>query len=403
MKSEKKYECTIGGCPTARGRPPNRVICRSSFDAETMCFHLKEVPAEPERKKIYQCNSPDYCNLRDTIEPPCPQECGSCNHLKEKTCIGVHFPEGFDGLRTTIQYALPYMGKGTYYQQAHFIALQVREWQNNTSKIPGTLYRREESAEPTSCKPAEPEKRYECAIGNKRYSNRPPRGCHIRFPSWKNCTDDGLPCHNLKDKTEKAFLEAMKEKFAVEPELVICPRADGTDNDDPCHNINCSHRNPHKQEEGCRISRKMISSLKCGGFMSCHPYDLKTIEERERKQVEDKPHENQCETCKRKGGCYFHPGMAKQQGLDVDHPITIPEFIERFGCASYIDEHGAVGDQLAELYEQLGNLYHLRGDRQKSAIFYGVMVLLKQQKFSPEEIHEELQETLKEIAKIRQQ
>jgi hypothetical protein len=58
-------------------------------------------------------------------------------------------------------------------------------------------------------------------------------------------------------------------------------------------------------------------------------------------------------------------------------------------------------EQLTELYEQLGNLYYSRGDKTRSEIFYGVMVMLKQQKFSPEEIPDELQKTMAEIEKIR--
>ena len=59
-------------------------------------------------------------------------------------------------------------------------------------------------------------------------------------------------------------------------------------------------------------------------------------------------------------------------------------------------------DKLTELYEQFGNLYHLRRDKPRSEIFYGVMVLLKQQKFSPGEIDDELQKTMAEIEKIRE-
>jgi hypothetical protein len=59
-------------------------------------------------------------------------------------------------------------------------------------------------------------------------------------------------------------------------------------------------------------------------------------------------------------------------------------------------------DKLTELYEQFGNLYHLRRDKPRSEIFYGVMVLLKQQKFSPGEIDDELQKTMAEIEEIRE-
>jgi hypothetical protein len=42
--------------------------------------------------------------------------------------------------------------------------------------------------------------------------------------------------------------------------------------------------------------------------------------------------DNGCQTT----GCYFHPDMGtKEQGLDTETVIPIPEFIRRFGCASY--------------------------------------------------------------------
>lgn len=58
-------------------------------------------------------------------------------------------------------------------------------------------------------------------------------------------------------------------------------------------------------------------------------------------------------------------------------------------------------DKLTELYEQFGNLYYVKGDKTRSEIFYGVMVLLKQQKFTPGEIDDELQKTIAEIEKVR--
>jgi hypothetical protein len=56
----------------------------------------------------------------------------------------LDFPEGNDGLICTIQYALPHMPKAGYYTQAVFIADRIREWQNNPSKIPGTILRKQE-------------------------------------------------------------------------------------------------------------------------------------------------------------------------------------------------------------------------------------------------------------------
>ena len=47
-------------------------------------------------------------------------------------------------------------------------------------------------------------------------------------------------------------------------------------------------------------------------------------------------HPNRCLNGCKTVGCYFHPNMeTKAQGLDTDHPITIPVFIERFGCGRY--------------------------------------------------------------------
>jgi len=80
-------------------------------------------------------------------------------------------------------------------------------------------------------------------------------------------------------------------------------------------------------------------------------------------------------------------------GYDVDSKT----FVDKIRGGSYVDI-----DQLSELYEQLGNLYYLKGDRVRSEIFYGVMVLLKQQKFSPDEIPNELKKTIDEIKKLRQ-
>ena len=47
-------------------------------------------------------------------------------------------------------------------------------------------------------------------------------------------------------------------------------------------------------------------------------------------------HPNRCLNGCKTVGCYFHPNMGtKAQGIDTDHPITIPVFIERFGCGRY--------------------------------------------------------------------
>ena len=59
-------------------------------------------------------------------------------------------------------------------------------------------------------------------------------------------------------------------------------------------------------------------------------------------------------------------------------------------------------DDYIELYEKFGNLYYLLGDYKRSEIFYGVMVLLKQQQFDPTIVKRELDETDKTIYKIRE-
>lgn len=47
-------------------------------------------------------------------------------------------------------------------------------------------------------------------------------------------------------------------------------------------------------------------------------------------------HPQRCDNNCPNEGCYFHPKMGiKERGLDIDHPITIREFVRRFGCACY--------------------------------------------------------------------
>jgi hypothetical protein len=55
----------------------------------------------------------------------------------------LKFPEGHKGLVCTIQNALPYIPDAGYYQQAVFIADKIKEWQNDPSKIPGTVWKRD--------------------------------------------------------------------------------------------------------------------------------------------------------------------------------------------------------------------------------------------------------------------
>lgn len=57
-------------------------------------------------------------------------------------------------------------------------------------------------------------------------------------------------------------------------------------------------------------------------------------------------------------------------------------------------------NELAECYELFGNYAHMKGDKKRSEIFFGVMVLLKQQKFDPSVIGKEIHDTRKALAKL---
>jgi hypothetical protein len=70
--------------------------------------------------------------------------------------------------------------------------------------------------------------------------------------------------------------------------------------------------------------------------------------------LEPEPSKFQCNTCKIKY-CYFQPDMAADRGLDVDHPITIPVFISRFGCASHSHIRNETLDEVVELIEGMGH------------------------------------------------
>lgn len=49
-----------------------------------------------------------------------------------------------------------------------------------------------------------------------------------------------------------------------------------------------------------------------------------------------KLHHMRCNNKCMRQGCYFHPKMGtKERGLDIEHVVPIPTFINRFGCASY--------------------------------------------------------------------
>lgn len=56
--------------------------------------------------------------------------------------MALTFPEGKEGLVTTIQYALPYCKGKTYYESAVFIVDKIEEWINDPSRIPGTILKK---------------------------------------------------------------------------------------------------------------------------------------------------------------------------------------------------------------------------------------------------------------------
>lgn len=64
------------------------------------------------------------------------------------------------------------------------------------------------------------------------------------------------------------------------------------------------------------------------------------------------------------------------------------------------EEREAVLTELAECYELLGNIYHVRHEAKRSEIFYGVMTLLKQQKFDPKIIQKEISDCKKQLGKM---
>jgi hypothetical protein len=84
------------------------------------------------------------------------------------------------------------------------------------------------------------------------------------------------------------------------------------------------------------------------------------------------PSPNQCKTCERVG-CYFNPEIGtKEHGLDIDHPITIPCFIERFGCASHSPLHHnqtpTTEEKIQEIYNKADELSNLSGFRKGYAV-----------------------------------
>jgi hypothetical protein len=78
---------------------------------------------------------------------------------------------------------------------------------------------------------------------------------------------------------------------------------------------------------------------------------------------------------------YFFNRIRKPGGKDLQPVFILDEFIE--------------------LYELYGKLYYQIGDYKRSEIFYGIMVLLKQQRYDPEIMQTELIEARKLIRKTQ--
>lgn len=91
----------------------------------------------------------------------------------------LKFPEGHKGLIKTIQYALPHCNDMTYYQSAVFIADRIKEWENDPTKIPGTIYRKQEEEPETKIK-------YKCTYTALEGAACPVMG-RYKFPHPSHC------------------------------------------------------------------------------------------------------------------------------------------------------------------------------------------------------------------------
>ena len=97
----------------------------------------------------------------------------------------------------------------------------------------------------------------------------------------------------------------------------------------------------------------------------------KALKQMQEKTMTPAPHPLRCETCKREG-CYFHPskaiwrnGMIPQKAISINNPISIPEFINRFGCAS----HSASSDVLDKVISLIVlNTPEMEGKRMRITI-----------------------------------
>lgn len=175
--------------------------------------------------------------------------------------MALKFPVGHEGLVTTIQYALPNCKGLTYYQSAVLIAEKISEWEKDPTKIPGTIYRKEDFKETSADRSVHP-------------------------------------------KQNARFDEAVQ---------------------------NCKNKMLAEQKQ-CQYS--------------CYGCTLYSDLQRSK---------HWCNTCQR-SGCYFHPVMANRTGFDIQKPISIPTFIERFGCASHTgfrDEQNIRKDERERLLREL--------------------------------------------------
>jgi hypothetical protein len=92
---------------------------------------------EPAGKNENILPIPDGTLILNPAEPDTEYPTKHINKYVEK------FPEGYDALVCTIQYALPCLPEKGFWTQAKFIADKIVEWQKDRSKIPGTTYKRE--------------------------------------------------------------------------------------------------------------------------------------------------------------------------------------------------------------------------------------------------------------------
>ena len=219
--------------------------------------------------------------------------CGGCSPAcsnRREVPAEYGFPEGHDGLITTIQYALPKCDGQTYYKIAVFIAERIQEWLKDPSKIPGTVLRREVPVEPERppiiCNGCHPKPCSGCRWENERCNHRPStKGDHLcRYfsepaePELVICPDMKFNClraecfHATAHKKHGIYNTqgALCQRTAMgcvpykPEEKVVCPVT--------CMVATCSHRAPHKKESDCDVVCKQGSvDSPCIPLVPSHP------------------------------------------------------------------------------------------------------------------------------------